>query len=112
MDERAKMPMCDFAEMVHNKWLQQFRNKMICLYEATLDDLICAFMHNANYRLWLRGGSTGKGLHFISLKLEAVARCGHMKVLANAMKSYPGADNLNTRDCALEWSKLFGSQFI
>ena len=40
MDERAKMPTCTLAEIVHNKWLQQSRYKMTCLYEATEDDLI------------------------------------------------------------------------
>ena len=30
-------------------------------------------------------------------------------MLANAMKSYPGAADANTRDCALEGSELFGS---
>jgi hypothetical protein len=63
-------------------------------------------MQIANYRLWLRGGSTGKGLDYASLKLKAVARCGDPKLLADAMKSYPGAENLNRRDCA---SELFGS---
>ena len=44
MDDRAEMPMYNLAEPVHNKWLQQFGNKMTCLYEATVDDLISAFM--------------------------------------------------------------------
>ena len=30
-------------------------------------------------------------------------------LVANAMKSYPGAKYLNTRDCALEGPELFGS---
>ena len=30
-------------------------------------------------------------------------------MLADAMKSYLGAKGANTIDCALEWSKLFGS---
>ena len=38
MDERAEMPTCDLAETVYNKWLQQSGNKMICPYEATMND--------------------------------------------------------------------------
>ena len=43
------------------------------------------------------------------LKLKATTRCGDPKILANAMKSYPGVEGANTRDCALEGSELFGS---
>ena len=82
---------------------------MTCLYEATVDDLICAFIQIENYRLWLRGGSTSKMPYSASLKLKATARCGDPKSLANAMKSYPELEDLNTKDCALEGSELFGS---
>ena len=44
LDERADMPSCNLAEIVHNMWLQQSGNQMTCLYEATMDDLIHAFM--------------------------------------------------------------------
>ena len=57
----------------------------------------------------MRGGSTSKGLNFASLKLKVVACCGELKLLADAMKSYPGAEDINTRDCALEGSEMFGS---
>ena len=109
IEERAEMPTCNLAETVHNKWLQQSGNKMTCLYEATVDDMIRAFMQIANYRTWLKGGSDGKGPDSASLKLKAAARCGDPKMLADAMKSYPGAEDVNTRDCALEGSELFGS---
>jgi hypothetical protein len=103
------MPTCNIAEIVHNKWLQQSGNKMICLYETTMDDMIRTFMQFANYRTWLKGGSDGKGLDSASLKLKAAARCGDPKMLVDAMKSYPGAEDVNTRDCALEGSEFFGS---
>ena len=74
-----------------------------------MDDLICAFMHIANYRLWSRGGCTCKGPDFTSLKLKVDARCGDPKLLANAMKSYLEAEYPNTRDCDLEGFELFGS---
>jgi hypothetical protein len=82
---------------------------MIGLYEAIMDDLIRIFMHIANYKSRLRGGSIGKGPNFASLKLKVVFRCGDPKLLAYAMKSYAGLEYLNTRDCALEGSELFGS---
>ena len=44
MDERAKMPTCNLTEMLHNKWLQQYGNKMTYLYETITDDLIHAFI--------------------------------------------------------------------
>ena len=89
--------------------LQHSGNKMTCLYEATMDNMIRTFMQIANYRAWLKGELDGKSPDFASLKLKAVARRGDSKMLADAMKSYPGVEDANTRDCALEGSKLFGS---
>ena len=109
MDECAEMLTCNLAGTLHNEWLQQFGNKMICLYEATVDDLIWAFIQIANYISWLRGGYTSKGHDYAPLKLKVVAMCGDPKLLADAMKSYPGLKDLNTKDCALEGSELFGS---
>ena len=103
------MPTCNLAGTVYNKWLQQSGNKMICLYEATVDDMIRVFMQIGNYRTWLKGELDGKGLDYASLKLKATARCGDPKILADAMKSYLGAEGANTINCALEGSELFGS---
>ena len=61
--------------MVHNKWLQQLDTKMTCLYEATLDVLICAFMLIANYMSWLKWGSTGKDHGSVCLKLKVATKC-------------------------------------
>lgn len=97
MDEHAKIPKCNLAESVHNKWLQQYKNKMTCLYKATMDDSIYAFMQIINYKSRWRGSFTGKGFNFASLKLKVPARCGNPKPLANAMKSYLGAEDLYTR---------------
>ena len=109
MDEHAELPKCNLAETMHNEWLQQSENKMICMYEATVDDLIRAFIQIANYKSWLRRGSTSKGPDFASLKMKVDARCGYSKLLANVMKSYSGLEDLNTEDCALEGSEFFGS---
>ena len=53
--------------------------------------------------------SDGKGHDSASLKFKAAARCEDPKVLADDMKSYPWAEDINTRNCALEGSELFGS---
>lgn len=74
-----------------------------------MDDMIRAFMHIANYRSWLRGGPIGKGLDHASLKLKVASKCGDPKVSTNAMKAYPGAIDLNTKDCALEGFEFFES---
>lgn len=57
---------------------------------------------------WLKGGTFAKGPNSTSLNLKVVTKCGNPKLLANVMKSYPSANNLNTRDCDLEGSELFG----
>lgn len=82
---------------------------MICLYEVIVDDMIHAFMQIINYQTWLKRRPDGKGRDLASLKLKVTARCGDPEMLVDAMKSYPGAEDVNTRDCALEGSKLFGS---
>ena len=39
------MRACNLAKMVHNKWLQQYGNKIICLYKVRVDDIVRDFMH-------------------------------------------------------------------
>lgn len=51
----------------------------------------------------------GKGHDLMSFKLKDVARCGDLKLMVDAMKSYSRVEDLNTRDCALERSEFFGS---
>ena len=57
----------------------------------------------------MRGRSDDKDLDSASLKFKTVAMCGDPKMLVDAMKSYPGAEDVNTRYCALGGSELFGS---
>ena len=64
---------------------------------------------HANYRSWLKGVSTSKGHDSISLKPKAIAKCGYPRSMAKAIKSYLGVEDLNTKDCALEGTKLFSS---
>lgn len=35
---------------------------MTCLYKATIDDVIQAFMQTIDYHGWIEGGSSGKSL--------------------------------------------------
>jgi hypothetical protein len=51
-------------------------------------------------------GSQGHDL--ASLEFKIVARRGDPKLLAKAIKSCLGVEYVNTRDCALEGSELFG----
>lgn len=57
IDEHLEISTCNLAETMHIKWLQYSRNEKACLYEATLDALICAFMHIANYKFGLKRGN-------------------------------------------------------
>ena len=69
---------------------------MTCLYEATVDNMIRAFMQIANYRAWFKGGLDGKGPDFASLKLKAATRCGDPEMLADAIKSYLRTEGAKT----------------
>ena len=97
---------CNLAETIHNKWFQESGNKMICFYEATMNDMIYAFIQIINYRTWLRRGLDNKDLDSASLKVKVIVRCKDPKMLADAMKSYLGAESAKTRDCALEGFEL------
>lgn len=52
-------------------------------------------------------GSTGKDRDSTPLKVKDVAMCGDAKLLADAMKSHMGVEDLNTGNYGLEGSKLF-----
>ena len=90
-----KISSCNLAKTVHNKWLQGSNNKMICLYEAIVDNMVCTYMQIDDYRAWLQGGSNGKGHDSTYLKLEAATNCGDPKMLANAIRSYLGVEGVN-----------------
>ncbi len=103
------MPSCNLAETVHNRWLQQSGNTMTCLYEATVDDLVRAFMQITSYRFWLKGGKGGKGPDKSELRLRHAQRSGDPKLIAEAVNSYPGAADLLTKKGGLEGAEIFGS---
>lgn len=75
------MPNCHLAKRVHNKWLQQSRNKMTCLYKATMDDLSIKMQIIGHG--W-KGVVVAKALILASLKLKVVAKNGDPKLLAYA----------------------------
>ena len=56
-------------------------------------------MQIANSHSWIRGGSSSKGPNQANLKLK-VATHQNPKLFAEAMKSYVGAQEMNTKDCA------------
>jgi len=103
------MPSCNLAETVHNRWLQQSGNMMTCLYAATVDDLIRAFMQITSYRAWLKGGTSGKGPDKGTLRLRSAQRSGDPKLIAEAVRNFPGAEDLLTRAGGLEGAEIFGS---
>lgn len=82
---------------------------MTRLYEATVDDMIRAFMQIINYHSWLKGGSSGEGYDQLTSKLKVVVHIGYSKLLTKAMRSYPKVKDLNTSNCALEGQELFGT---
>lgn len=57
IDERLEIPTCNLAETMHNRLVQQSRNKMTCVYEATMDALIHVFMQIANDKFSLKRGN-------------------------------------------------------
>ena len=103
------MPSCNLAETVHNRWLQQSGNTMTCLYAATVDDLIRAFMQITSYRAWLKGGTSGKGPDKGTLRLQSAQRSGDPKLIAEAVRNFPNAADLLTRTGGLEGAEIFGS---
>lgn len=80
---------------------------MICFYEPTIDDMIWAFIQIANYYTWLKSGSTRKRTNQASLKLKTTTQTRDLKLVAEAMKSFLGIENLNTRSIALEGAKIY-----
>lgn len=49
---------CHLVERTYHTWLMQLGNKMACVYEAIVDDLLWAFMQTINYWAWLKGGAS------------------------------------------------------
>lgn len=70
---------------------------------------MCVHAYCEEEEVMIEGGSTSKGHDLASLKMKVVGRCEDPKMFANAMKSYHGLKILILGICALEGSRLFGS---
>ena len=110
LDERADMPSCNLAEAVHNTWLQQLGNQMTCVYKATVDDFIRAFMQTTNYRTYLKGDRSGKDPNKAKLRLRAAQKSGDAEMIAKVLSSFPGAEDLITKPLGLEGTDIFDPQ--
>ena len=87
------MPSCNLSETVHNKWLQQSRNRGSDLYIAAVDDFVRAFMQCTNYYAYLKGDRSGTGPGKEELRLRAAQRSGDAKRIVAALKHMPGAEH-------------------
>lgn len=109
LEEIAEVPTCNLAETIHSTMKRASGNKMTCPYEATIHDMIRAFMQITNYRAWLKGGKGGTGPSSTALKLKAAMRSGDPNLLAEVMKTIPGAEDLPLMNSGLEGAEIFGS---
>ena len=110
----VEMPLCNLAETVHNKWLQQSGNCGNNLYIATVDDLVRAFIQIVRYYQFLKGEHVGMGPRKEELLLRVAQRSAHCtgnpKVLADAILNIRGVQDFVTREPHLEGEEVFGSQ--
>ena len=73
-DKLAKMPSCNLAERIYNKWLLASGNKGGDLYIAAVDDYIRAFLQVVAYYQYLKGGVSRLGPSKEKLRLRS-AQC-------------------------------------
>ena len=58
---------------------------------------------------WLKGGKGGKGPDKAELRLRHTQRSGVRKLIAEAINSYLGAEEILTKKGDLEGAEIFGS---
>ena len=113
-DLLAEMMSCNFAESVHNKWLQASDNKGGDLYVAPVDDFFCAFLQVVAFYQFLKGGIGGNGPNKEELKLRGaqrrIQRTGNPIVLQNVLLDMPGGEEFCTCNAHLKGAEVFGSQ--
>ena len=66
-------------------------------------------MQSTSYRRYLKGGKAGTGSDKNKLKLHAARLTGDPAFLAEAVKLFLGAADLNTKVPHLEGEEIFGS---
>jgi hypothetical protein len=107
------MSSCNLAEIVLNKWLQQFGNRGNNLYIAILDDFVKALMQVLRYYQFLKGEYVGTDPNKEELMLQVVQRLAQRsrnpKVLNAAMARMPRADKFCTHKPHLKRKEVFGS---
>ena len=113
-DQLAKMPSCNLAQSVHNKWLQASGSKGGDLFVATMDDYIRAFLQVIAYYQFFKGGIGGDGPSKEELKLRG-AQCraeqtSESLVLQKVLLDMPGGEEFCTRDPYLKGAEVFGLQ--
>ena len=104
---------CNLAEIVLNKWLQQFGNKGNNLYIAILDDFVKALMQVLKYYQYFKDEYVGTDPNKEELMLQVVQclarRSRNPKVLNVAIVRIPGADKFCTCKPHFKNEEVFSS---
>lgn len=100
-EQHVEMPTCSLGKTMHNKWQQQPCSKMLCLYEATMDDMICGVMQITNYHSWIKGGSLGKRPNHASLKLKVATHTGDPNHLVEIYEVLPRGRGSQYKDVCI-----------
>ena len=79
------------------------------MYDATVDDFVCAFMQCTNYYQFLKGGRSGTGPSRQELRLRQAQRSGKLDKLVDAMEMMPEGKEWCTRTPHFEGDEVFGS---
>jgi hypothetical protein len=112
--ELAKIPSCNLAETVYNKWLQQSGNWGNDLYVATVNDFVKALIQVFRYYQYLKGEHVGidPGKEELMLRIvqRLAQRFGNPKALNVTMAKMPGAKEFCTWEPYFEGEEVFGSQ--
>ena len=103
------MPSYNLLETIHNRWLQQSRNRGKNLYDAIVDDFVRAFMQCTNYYQFLKGGRPETGPSKQELRLRQVQQSGILDKVVNAMETMLEGKEWCTRTPHFEGEEVFGS---
>lgn len=103
------MPSCNLAETMHNKWGQAAGKNKTDLFDATLDDLVRAFMQVTAYYSFLKGERGGTGPRREELRLRNTLKYKDPVKINNAMKKFPGAGEWCNRVPNFVGEEVFGS---
>ena len=109
----AEIPSCNLAETMHAKW-QKSSSTVVDLYDATVDDYICAFLQITTYRDYRLSGNVGQGPSQEELQLRVAQRLAARRRdpthLQRVVEKLPVAEEICTRSPHYEGAEVFGSQ--